>query len=285
MLGKCQLSPGRAGLLLLMAILPAPPAQAKSITLAYARIGAELASRSSAGTKQAVGRIDALVSTSAYQCRLMLRDRWLPALMAQKQYQAVAELAQLEILNNPDSTNTINILQAMRVQALLAAGQAQAALAAAKGLFNIATMQNTANALMLVAKCLKADSPNGLQLVNQLQRQQRSGAEIPGGNAKAISCTVLADIQVNPKPYLRAAGRQPTLRVEDLIGKGNLLLLADKPRRARIYFDQAYSVAWNNQWLVAATERIAACIKAQDGTIGRANAWVLAIRPKPVQIR
>lgn len=30
-----------------------------------------------------------------------------------------------------------------------------------------------------------------------------------------------------------------------------------------------------------ASESIARCMRAQDGTIGRANAWVLSIRPKP----
>jgi hypothetical protein len=264
----------------LVASLPfAAYAAGPNLQSAYNRIGTELASSKAADSSKAVAAINDLISKDAYQCRLMLRNRWLPVLMARKRYQVVADMAQLEILNNPDSTNNVNILQSLRVQALLAAGKDNRALAAAKSLFNVATMQNTANAIMLVAQCLAATSANGPQQVALFRQQQEAGAKLPAGNGKPVTCAVLANIEVHATAYLAAARKQPNQRIEDLVGKGNLMLLADKPKQARIDFDQAYSMAWNNQWLAAVSERIAASIKAQDGTVGRANAWVLSIRP------
>jgi hypothetical protein len=43
-------------------------------------------------------------------------------------------------------------------------------------------------------------------------------------------------------------------------------------------FEHAYILATGADLRIA-TESIARCIKAEDGTIGRANAWVLPIRP------
>ena len=62
------------------------------------------------------------------------------------------------------------------------------------------------------------------------------------------------------------------------VSAGNLLLLADRASDAQPLFERAYSVAKTNV-VAQASENVARCMRAEDGTIGRANNWVLSIRP------
>lgn len=54
--------------------------------------------------------------------------------------------------------------------------------------------------------------------------------------------------------------------------------MADKPKDAKGAFERAYAVAPDKQ-LAQATENIARAMKAEDGTIGRANSWILSLKP------
>lgn len=47
-----------------------------------------------------------------------------------------------------------------------------------------------------------------------------------------------------------------------------------------MWFEQAYKVAEKSH-LAAATESLARTMKAEDGAIGRANAFLLSLRPAP----
>ena len=65
-----------------------------------------------------------------------------------------------------------------------------------------------------------------------------------------------------------------------MIERGNLLLLADQPKEAMACFHAAYLAAnVHAEWAEAAS-RIAACMKAEDGTNGRANAWAWSLRQR-----
>jgi hypothetical protein len=61
------------------------------------------------------------------------------------------------------------------------------------------------------------------------------------------------------------------------MAKGNLLLLADKPRRAIKYFREVAAMARKQRDLLYDENDICRAIKAEDGTIGRANAHLLAV--------
>jgi predicted RNA polymerase sigma factor len=63
-----------------------------------------------------------------------------------------------------------------------------------------------------------------------------------------------------------------------LTARGNLLLICGRTDEARSVFERAYALAPDAQ-LPAATESIARCMKAQDGSIGHANAWILSLHP------
>ncbi len=97
---------------------------------------------------------------------------------------------------------------------------------------------------------------------------------VAGGSA-------LAGIKVDPAIYAApaAAGKPRAEDYRSLLAAENLLLLAHQPAAARPLFERAYSLA-NDHDLPAATENLARCMKAEDGNITRANAWLEALAAK-----
>lgn len=174
--------------------------------------------------------------------------------------------------------------QSQRVQTLLAAGKPVEALAAAKSLYNVSGMAGTSKALQLVAKCLQAAYPDNHELLQKFREEQVAGAVVSATTQPTqVKSTVMAGIKVSAPVYEKAFGDQlvPASTDEDyakLRRMGNLLLLLDRPAEARPWFEQAYRVCAENQ-VTGATESLAMVLKAEDGTIGRANAWVTSLRP------
>jgi tetratricopeptide (TPR) repeat protein len=226
---------------------------------------------------EAVGKVRKLLETEPNKAVGELRGRWLKAMMAGGRYDDAAELALKGILIQPQSTQGVPALQEFRVRALLAAGKKQEALSNAKSLFNVAPMDRTADAMLLVAECVRAADP---ELADRFREEEIAGAAtqpVGAGPTTKVS-VVLAGIKVDARPYEEAIGRQTQEEYYSFVGLGNLLLLADKPREARAAFERAYAVAAERD-LPAATGNIAKAMKAEDGTIGRANGWILSLRP------
>ncbi len=227
-------------------------ARGPNLQPAYEEISTELASTHTADTGRAVAAIDGIIEKDAFQCRLLLRDRWLPTLMAKKQYSAVARLTKQEILLIPRRTPTIQRLLALRVQALLAMNQPSQALACAKTLFDFCALRDTANALKLAARCL-ATAPDGDTEVDRLKREQIAGAGFILAPAVPKTCPVLEAIKTHGTAYSRRAWSITSQRYVNVIERGNLLLLADQPREAMACFHAAYLAAnAPSEWAEAA---------------------------------
>jgi len=77
---------------------------------------------------------------------------------------------------------------------------------------------------------------------------------------------------VDGSPYAAAIQQYTGADYGSLLSLGDLLLLADRAKEAQPVFERAYAVAGEKD-LAAATESIARCMRAEDGAIGRANAW------------
>ncbi len=242
-----------------------------SLQQAYRRIDAELASPPLA--QEAQLDIQNMVKSHSFQCRFLLASHWLPALMLKKQYLFVARISKQEILVIPHRTRIVQQLLTLRVEALLGMGRPKEALVCAKELFDFCTMRDTACALELVARCLAAESPNAAGKIRRLQRQQIAGAMVPIAGYPPSECPILAAIKAGGAAYARRAWGITGQGYGDLIDRGNLLLLADRPREAIACFNAAYLVADNYGQVARAAGRIAACIKAEDGVVGPANAW------------
>ena len=255
-------------------------ARASNLQPAYEEISTELASTHTTDTARAVAAIDGIIEKDAFQCRLLLRDRWLPTLMAKKQYPAVARLTKQEILLIPRRTPTIQRLLTLRVQALLAMNQPSQALACSKTLFDFCALRDTANALKWMARCLAEASPDGDTEVDRLKREQIAGAGFVLAPAVPKTCPVLAAIKTHGTAYSRRAWSITSQRYVNVIERGNLLLLADQPKEAMACFHAAYLAAKAPSEWAEAAGRIAACMKAEDGTIGRANSWAWSLRQR-----
>ena len=224
--------------------------------------------------------------------------KWSGVLDRNKRYAEIEEFAGRAILTDASKTAMVEKLQQLRVKALLDADKPQDALAQAKALYNVATMKGTADAVKLVAQCLAVANPGNRVVTDKFKQEQIEGAKVgderklkleignlgeaKDGKKEAVTVpasSVLAGIKVDGKAY---DSKIRTLVAEDyktLAARGNLLLLADRPAEAKDDFERAYALSEDKD-LVDATESLARCMKAQDGTVGRANAWVLSLRPK-----
>ncbi len=209
---------------------------------------------------------------------------WLKTLLSQKRLDEVEELASAAIASQPTSLPLVENCQKLRVRACLVAGKPKDALALAKGLYNVCAMANTAQAIDVICECLydvnKDNDPAAV--VKNYKLQQIHGAA-PVENTAAATPTeksMLADVKVDAKVYEKAI-ETCELNADGfagLIGKGNLYLLADQPKEAKKAFEKAYTLAADKN-LGPASEAVARAMRAEDGTVGRANAWILALRP------
>jgi predicted negative regulator of RcsB-dependent stress response len=98
---------------------------------------------------------------------------------------------------------------------------------------------------------------------------------------------MLAAVVVDTKPWDDAlktwAAKQKSF--VNRICYGNVLLAADKGADAEKVFREQYQLAANQADLTTAIEGIAKSLRAEDGNVGRANAWLMSLQkastPKP----
>ncbi len=214
--------------------------------------------------------------------RGMVWQHWLDGLVARKRYKDVERLCSAAILAVPSETRWLEELEGFRVRSFLLDGKPNEALSAAKQAFNVCRLEAAAKCLSRLADCLKEAYPNDPTIVQRFRDEQSAGA-----NTQAITSprttlgprsSVLDNIRIDGSAYRKAAEDRTGDEFWNLMSRGNLLLLADRAKEARPVFERAYAIA-PDKHLAVATESIARCMKAEDGTIGRANAWVLSIRP------
>jgi hypothetical protein len=232
-----------------------------------------------------------------------IRGPFITALMNAKHYAEADQLAERGIVSTPQDLGADQQLLNVRIQALLALGNGDQALQAAKSLYNVSTMNDLPQAMLLVAQCLNAAHPKDLGWAERFRQEQVAGAAFDGQivvqangdpNRPPVlepapttrpttqpavgAASVLASIHIDDPAYSNAVEHWFGEDYGGLCGKGNLLLMADRAADAKIVFDRAYALG-APQNLADASESIARCMKAEDGSIGRANAWILSLRP------
>ena len=212
---------------------------------------------------------------------------WCGAVSAGEVQDVRIQAAEHGILAVPHSVDDLEYLLGMRIQELRAAGRPEEALVDAKRLFLVSSMAHTGQALKMVERCLKAVAASrgeaGAETQRRFRQEQRTGAAEAAG--KEVSATlaellarpgarsaVLDAIQIPPEPYLTAAAGFDGTDEASLTARGNLLLLAGRPREAQKVFD-ALLQGTDAADLRGYFENVARTVKAEDGTIGRANAY------------
>jgi hypothetical protein len=263
----------------LTAVPPATarPNAAELRRLAWAKgLVPRLAGAGAAARKAALSQITWELRTQPYPTAPLVYQYWLPPLMDHGHYRAVANLAMRGILAAPAYTFAIDRLLVFRIQALAAMHKNAAALRDAKSLFDVCRMQDTGTALLILDQRLDAVYRKHPNIVRRFVLEERSGAKMPSAGGGPIERSrVLASIQVHAGPYLARLKAIHSTGSSALMEKGDLWLLADQPAKALRCFQSMEAYAKTSRQLLLLERFICRAIRAEDGTIGRANAHLL----------
>jgi tetratricopeptide (TPR) repeat protein len=249
------------------------------------QVMSRLGSRNPDQIQQAVEEIRTGLQSDPGKTVDQLNNSWMTALLGARQYDAVEEFATAGTLALPADTWRIEQLQKHRIAALLAQGKNEEALHAARALFNVCGMGFVKEALPLVADALKATHPNDPGIVPKFRLQVLANAqEDPAERKKLLDRyggnSVMDSISAEPGLYAEAiAKRKGMEQYRELYGTGNLLLMSGRVKEAHEVFLKVYKIAPPGE-LKYASEGIAKLIKAEDGGVGRANQFVMSIRPR-----
>jgi hypothetical protein len=230
-------------------------------------------------------------------------SKWVKWLMDAEQYDLVDRAGLVAIVERPQVSNVVSDIQAARVEALLAQGKNDRALVEAKRYYNVVTLKQTDAAIDLLAAALGRASPAVLGsgkpeagLATRFRQQQLAGAQKPSYDDRtgvppylnrvrepgesAAGDNVLHSIELDAAPFEKAIEKISSgTGYADLMGRGNLLLLSGRPTEAKQCFRRAAEAeTTRGKNLIAALEGVARAIRAEDGAVGRANAFILALR-------
>ncbi|MGN6368096.1 MAG: hypothetical protein ACTHN5_07545 [Phycisphaerae bacterium] len=212
----------------------------------------------------------------AYQ----IRGVWLKPLMENHRYGEALSLCEEGICAVPQDLGMVEFLQRERVEILGLMGRKEEALGAAKGLFNVCSTGQTESALLLLAERLNDVSGNGSGAVEKLVEEERRGM---APSQTAVVSDVVRVIRVDASPFeagikgLYAPSGELPLWGPQLMGLGNLLLVADRPGEALKVFEKYKSGAGARE-LRGANEGVARAMRAEDGTVGRGNGYILGLK-------
>jgi hypothetical protein len=210
----------------------------------------------------------------------LMRGPLLRSLIDHDHFQEAADLATQGVLWNLGDVGSIQQLQRFRIEALLRAHQPTEAVAAAKSLFNVCSLHDTEQMLQVLAETIDAAHPTDPNAAQPLADSEMAGAvardestAIPSPFEKALP----GDAAFRSSADRRQPGAYliPTDDWGQINSQVNLLLLADEPAEA---VKLLRSVRQSNRFVNHrdVDEALARAIRAEDGTIGRANAFIAA---------
>jgi hypothetical protein len=236
----------------------------------------------------AIAQIKDLIA-SAHPVRNLWVD-WIPGLMKDGRNDDAAELALLGSCERPD-LNAIVPMMELRVNALLASGKNDDALAAAKSYYNVCDMKLTGKAVDMLALCLARTHPDDLEIARRFRNEQAASSASPQASASAATTTPTTQTS----PMLKAividqriwddsikTWAAKTSPVSARAGYGDLLLAADRGADAEKAYREMYQLAATQADLTTAIEGIARSLRAEDGNVGRANAWLVSLQKTSV---
>ncbi|MGC8559043.1 MAG: hypothetical protein ACP5O1_00005, partial [Phycisphaerae bacterium] len=251
----------------------AHPACGKPTPSQFASIAAALRSPSAAAQTEGISSLKWILTryTNDYQVQWQSAYSWLPELMADGHAATSAKLAREQILSHASWTVLVGIWQQDRVQALLAMGKVNAALRNAKSLFYECPLGQTRTALLLLQECLEKKYPRGNKLIKLFIDEQMAGARKAG-----VSCKVLSLIKIDGGPYKTLLGALHGEAPWQLAAKENLLLLSGHVNRALRTARLAEALNSNVRNYLSDSADVARAMKAADGTVYRANRYMLS---------
>jgi hypothetical protein len=245
-----------------------------------ARIMAEITSPDSKRVQAEIAELRMTLSSDPGFAIGMMRGPVLRALIDHGHFKDAAELATQGVLANLNDLGSVQQLQRFRVEALVRANKPNEAVGAAKGLFNVCSIHDTEQMLQVLAETINAAHPTDPNAAQPLVTQEMAGAVAKDQFTPKISPiekALPADAAYRPSADQRKPGTYliPSDEWGAINSQVNLLLLADEPSAA---VDLLRTVRKNDHLLNPrdVDEALARAIRAEDGTIGRANAFIRA---------
>jgi hypothetical protein len=244
------------------------------------RILAEISSPDPKTVQAEIAELKITITTDPGFVIGMMRGPLLATLINQGHCQEAADLATLGICWNLNDLSSIQQLLQFRILALAKAKQPIAALGAAKALFNVCSLHDTEPMLLILAQAINVAHPTDPNAAQPLVDSEMAGAVVEDENTAMVSAVERA-LPADPAFKSRADARRPGsyLIPSDEWGainsQVNLLLLADEPAEA---VKVLHAVRKTNHSVNPRDidEALARAIRAEDGTIGRANAFIKA---------
>jgi hypothetical protein len=266
------------------------------------QLAKDLLGANTAARKNAVALINQKMQNSAPATAKLFATRWVEPLLKSGQYDEVVQWSKVVSVIVPDEPLDMPSMESVlrcRALALLRAGKPAEALVAAKTGYNFNRIAKTPAAVELIIQCLAAD-PQTSSLIPKFRMEQSAGASVRSLLEPWTASTVLKSIKVDAEPYEKIVreidSKAASLRNMDyyrsLIQRGNRLLMADQGARARKYFDEAYEICrgghprwFDDRQLSSAVESVARALRAEDGAVGRAKAFLDQNRVTPTPKR
>jgi hypothetical protein len=206
------------------------------------------------------------------------RENWIPSLLAQNRIDDALELTLAGVAALPDAKNASMILE-LRSVAFGAAKKPQEALAAAKSAYNVTELKTTSRSMGRVAIALQAAFPDDKTIANRFYLEQSvasNSRKAEGKGGETAAAPLLKSVTIDSAPYEKALAdwKAKDKKFADRLNYGNMLLIADRGTEAEKLFRELLATATDSNQKALATEAIARALRAQDGTLARANAFM-----------
>lgn len=212
----------------------------------------------------AVKDIEGLLKISPIAAAHELAQTWTKWLWGAERYTDLNRLCQQAILAAPASTDDVQRLQRTRVECSLQM-KSKSSSVLAKSLYNVSTLDSLSSHFDLVAKALSFKQPKESGIAKRFLKEQN--------DLGFVGASVLNGINATPDPELgRAIATLGVANPRSLMGKVNLLLIADQPTEALALLEAARTGTKNGESSTV-LDGIARAMKAKDGHPQRARTW------------
>jgi hypothetical protein len=250
--------------------------------------------------------VQKLKALSVEDPRAMARGfpNWIDPLLATRQYKDVEQLSRAAILARPSETEVVQAAQRALVISLIAEEDYRDALPAAKSYYNVCPLSDTIEAVGFLAEIL--GKTRNAESAARFRNEQAVGSRAADGKVfptapptifsdsppleSNLQMNTLTSIKVEADVYKdlisslvsnqNAKGQHSYNR----IARGNLLLLADEPGKALPVFIEACTLARGEKNIRDAIEGVARDMRAQDGSVARANVFITSLQQDPSTI-
>jgi hypothetical protein len=252
-----------------------------------AQVKSDISTGETVAVAHAVGQIHFWIDRG--QVPFNLWREWIPALMNLHRYQEVAQLALDGSIARP-GIEAIEPLMEFRAKALLAINKPREALQAAKSYYNVSQLKNAGNALNLVELCLAKAYPEDAGIARRFRSEQilASGAaaasvELAAATTQpaivSLPTAILKTVTVDASPFENAIKSWANrARPSDRDAYVNLLLAADRGADAEAVGRALFKSATSTSELTLAIETIVRSLRAEDGSVARANTWLFTLQ-------